>query len=532
MADFEFLDLEEGSGETGEVGNICLAGKVLGSKPFNASVVHNILTHAWKTRASFTVVPWNNNVFLFRFEDIEDRNSVLQEGPWSIMNNLLVLKPIQDGMGVAEIDFSRCPFWIQIHGLPIEKMTRANAEIIGNRFDKLLAFETSPDNILLARNFLRIRAEINTTLPIPKGFWLRRKTPENSELWISYKYEKLQDYWYSCGRLGHENKTCRFVPRVEGLNPSYCQDLRTGRAKRAAIPIEIISRGRGEFKYYVGEYAGKRKWARGWPETATPPMLILTWNCQGAGRPLTSQALGDMVRKNRPSILFLMETKNNKVKMETIRVKLGFDSGVYVDPEGLSGGLALWWMKEVEIDVDIVSKNFIHAVISEKASSSVWAATFIYGCPTRSGRVQVWDSIREIAYSERLPWLCMGDFNQVLSVEDKLGGVSPSQNLLSAFHEMISSCGLVDLEFKGPKFTWRNNRREDAFIMERIDMAFANADWREMHEHAMVLVEAAIGSDHNPLILNTTPTPNKVGKPFKFESFWVTDEECKRVVSD
>ncbi|KAG5537913.1 hypothetical protein RHGRI_025114 [Rhododendron griersonianum] len=239
-----------------------------------------------------------------------------------------------------------------------------------------------------------------------------------------------------------------------------------------------------------------------------------------------------MVRKNRPSILFLMETKNNKVKMETIRVKLGFDSGVYVYPEGLSGGLALWWMKEVEIDVDIASKNFIHAVISEKASSSVWAATFIYGCPTRSGRVQVWDSIREIAYSERLPWLCMGDFNQVLSVEDKLGGVSPSQNLLSAFHEMISSCGLVDLEFKGPKFTWRNNRRDDAFIMERIDMAFANADWREMHEHAMVLVEAAIGSDHNPLILNTTPTPNKVGKPFKFESFWVTDEECKRVVSD
>ncbi|KAG5537914.1 hypothetical protein RHGRI_025115 [Rhododendron griersonianum] len=233
-------DLEEGSGETREAGNICLAGKVLGSKPFNASVVHNILTHAWKTRASFTVVPWNNNVFLFRFEDIEDRNSVLQEGPWSIMNNLLVLKPIQDGMGVAEIDFSRCPFWIQIHGLPIEKMTRANAEIIGNRFDKLLAFETSPDNILLARNFLRIRAEINTTLPIPKGFWLRRKTPENSELWISYKYEKLQDYCYSCGRLGHENKTCRFVPRVDGLNPSYCQDLRTGRAKRAAIPIEII----------------------------------------------------------------------------------------------------------------------------------------------------------------------------------------------------------------------------------------------------------------------------------------------------
>ncbi|KAH7860566.1 hypothetical protein Vadar_014937 [Vaccinium darrowii] len=57
---------------------------------------------------------------------------------------------------------------------------------------------------------------------------------------------------------------------------------------------------------------------------------------------LTSQALGDLVHKNRPSIVFLMESKNNKVKLETIRCKLGFDGSCYVDPEGLSGGLALW----------------------------------------------------------------------------------------------------------------------------------------------------------------------------------------------
>lgn len=68
--------------------------------------------------------------------------------------------------------------------------------------------------------------------------------------------------------------------------------------------------------------------------------------------------------------------------------------------------------------------------------------------------------------------------------------------------------------------------------MKCIDMAFANAEWRELHEHAVVLVEAAIGSDHNPLLLNTLPPRNKVGKPFKFESFWVMDGECKGVISD
>lgn len=53
-----------------------------------------------------------------------------------------------------------------------------------------------------------------------------------------------------------------------------------------------------------------------------------------------------------------------------------------------------------------------------------------------------------------------------------------------------------------------------------------------MSKLALVFVETAIGSDHNPLLLNTSEALNKVGKPFKFESFWVTDEECKEVVSE
>lgn len=90
----------------------------------------------------------------------------------------------------------------------------------------------------------------------------------------------------------------------------------------------------------------------------------------------------------------------------------------------------------------------------------------------------MWDEIRDLAQMERLPWLCIGDFNQVVSIEDKLGGNLPCHNLMAAFHGMLCDCSLVDLEFKGPKFTWRNNRSNGNFIMERIDMAFANAEWR------------------------------------------------------
>ncbi|KAF7145512.1 hypothetical protein RHSIM_Rhsim04G0053400 [Rhododendron simsii] len=239
MVDPDYLDLEEGSGETGELSNLCLVGKVVNQKTLNVTAVTNILNSAWKTRAPFSVVPWNYNVFLFRFQEDEDRTTVLKDGPWSVMSSLLILTPLVEGMVVSDLHFSHCPFWVQVHGLPVEKMSRANAEIIGRRFGKLLALETSPDNMLLARSFLRVRVDINLAQPLPKGFWLRRKNG-NRDLWISYKYENLPDYCYACGRIGHDNRSCKMVNREEGLNFGYGPELRTSRARRAPIPIEEI----------------------------------------------------------------------------------------------------------------------------------------------------------------------------------------------------------------------------------------------------------------------------------------------------
>ncbi|KAF7114636.1 hypothetical protein RHSIM_RhsimUnG0081100 [Rhododendron simsii] len=238
MAEIEILDLEEGSGETGEISNRCLVGKVLHSKSLSATVITNILAAAWKTRAPFNAVCWNNNIFLFQFEDIEDKATILLDGPWSVMNSLLILKPLVEGLVVSSMDFSKCPIWVQIHGLPVEKMNRSNAITIGRRFGKLLAVEGSAGGLLLYRSFLRVRVEIDVNKALPKGFWLRRKKESDEDLWISYRYEKLPDFCYACGRVGHDNRGCKFVPRNEGMNSGYGPDLRTGRAKKLEILIE------------------------------------------------------------------------------------------------------------------------------------------------------------------------------------------------------------------------------------------------------------------------------------------------------
>lgn len=237
MSDSDFLDLAEGSDDNEASRSQCLLGRIFHDKPPNKIAISNILRKAWNTREDFSITPWSNNTTLFRFKDERDRCSILKSGPWSVMGKLLVLKPLSEGVVASEMDFNVSPFWVQIHGLPVEKMTRENGEIIGKRFARLLGIEAISDGLLLQRSFLRVRVEVNLTQPLPKGFWLRRKNPTSNDLWIAYKYERLSDFCYACGRIGHENNNCKFIPREDGLVSGYGPELRTGSVRGPSFPV-------------------------------------------------------------------------------------------------------------------------------------------------------------------------------------------------------------------------------------------------------------------------------------------------------
>ena len=89
------------------------------------------------------------------------------------------------------------------------------------------------------------------------------------------------------------------------------------------------------------------------------------------------EILVELVRKQVPTILFLMETKLTVREMESIKLEFGFSSMLVVSSERRRGGLAMLWKPDVVIDIQTYSLHRIdvHVLVP---STQPWRLTGIY----------------------------------------------------------------------------------------------------------------------------------------------------------
>lgn len=86
-------------------------------------------------------------------------------------------------------------------------MTVINIFILCSKVGIVEAYEDPMINDGVARDFVRARVAINTEEPLIAGFWVPR--PGMSQIWVTVKYEKLQNFCYNFGRVGHDLRSCR-----------------------------------------------------------------------------------------------------------------------------------------------------------------------------------------------------------------------------------------------------------------------------------------------------------------------------------
>lgn len=81
-----------------------------------------------------------------------------------------------------------------------------------------------------------------------------------------------------------------------------------------------------------------------------------------------------------------METKSQTPRLEALKQTLCFDHMFVINSVGLSGGLALLWKKNIEVEIPSHCHNWIHTSVHSKEEGHSWFNTFFYGNPDFSLR--------------------------------------------------------------------------------------------------------------------------------------------------
>ena len=195
-----------------------------------------------------------------------------------------------------------------------------------------------------------------------------------------------------------------------------------------------------------------------------------------------------------------------------------------MEAEGTTGGILVFWNTR---KLDLVESEIGHFSVTCKFKNVedgfLWAFTRVYGPVKRSKRELFWEELGALKGLWEGPWCIGGDFNVVLSPNDRnlMGGISYP---MRRFNEVLNELGLRDLPLQGGPFTWRggnNNQR-----MSRLDRFLVSADWVSQFSNVIQRTLPRLVSDHCPVLLDSERIKSGPS-PFRFENMWLKVEGFK-----
>ena len=197
-----------------------------------------------------------------------------------------------------------------------------------------------------------------------------------------------------------------------------------------------------------------------------------------------------------------METKSNLDTMKYVQNKIWFKHGLIILSEGRSGGTALLWKIESLVHIQHYSKWYIDAHVDGGQNIGRWRIIGFYGNPEASKREESWKLLKYLHQRDNLPWLVVGDFNEIMGMSEKEGGRIRQAKQMEIFRDAIDVCGLRDMGYVGSKFTWRYIKRDGTQIRERIDWDLASTTWSNLFPSAKVFHLSSSTSDHSQLSIH------------------------------
>ena len=122
-----------------------------------------------------------------------------------------------------------------------------------------------------------------------------------------------------------------------------------------------------------------------------------------------------------------------------------------------------------------------------------------------------------------------------MHAKEKVGGGARLEGQMRCFCETINRCRLRDMAYVGSDYTWSRRLGRRGWVRERLDRALVSTDWAGVFPRVKLHHLSTLVSDHSILVLKENSQPRKQrwqARLFIFESMWLEDESCNKVVEE
>ncbi|KAI5423833.1 hypothetical protein KIW84_030161 [Lathyrus oleraceus] len=431
--------------------------------------------------------------FIVRFRNQEDREHVLAQGPYFIYGKPLFLRQWSSDFEMKEDILWVMPLWVTFPQLPLHLWGEKCLAKIASSIGKPITMDECTTKKLRV-SYARMLVEVDVTQKLRNSINVRDHN--NKLVQQCIEYEWVPKYCHKCLKIGHD---CALKKPMNHQVKKIWQPV--GNLQKSE-PSQGDQTQRGEVQ---------------------PVIMVAEKPIEEEG---TSTDWTMVAEKDR-------ETRVKEDKAAGIRRyyenKWCFEDNY---DKHYNGRIWLLWNKaEVIIRMIQVHEQFLHFEVYGIDNSFRYVATMIYAFNQVEHRKTLWSKLESLGSNMDRPWVVIGDFNNVLKEEDRIGGQPVSYAEYRDLDEMMHNVSLFENVSKGSYFTW-SNKHTQGIIHSRIDRMVSNIQWLQKYPDAVVENLAPNISDHTPVKVSVSQQQIRKGSMFKFLNCSVKEPTYMQIVKN
>uniref|UniRef100_A0A803PJH0 Reverse transcriptase domain-containing protein n=1 Tax=Cannabis sativa TaxID=3483 RepID=A0A803PJH0_CANSA len=147
---------------------------------------------------------------LFKFGCEGDKGEFWRTAEWHFAQSVTIFAALESSFPITPDNLHYVPFWVQIYGIPFMCKSHDLARFIASEVGDLI--EVDKDTVKEGTGpYLRIRVLLDVNLSLRRGMNIRFiRMGREFVKWIDFKYERLPDFCFFCGKLDHTKRYCHF----------------------------------------------------------------------------------------------------------------------------------------------------------------------------------------------------------------------------------------------------------------------------------------------------------------------------------